>query len=174
MRFDRERRRGILSSLHDQALAFDNKASIILTVFGILLGLVATSFCSVYSTVCSLNQQWLVKWAVWSFSIFFFSGAFPLAFSLAAIFPRKDPLRGKDLNYYWGIASYDANTYCKELSANQADDDEQLNNQIWKNAKIVKTKHICVALAIYSLIPFGLSFLSSMFCLVYIIFISSH
>lgn len=166
-----ENKEQLLDSIKGQIAAFDNKASILLTTFGILIGLVASSFFACYSDITKIIDPKVICWIKTSFYAFFISGFFPLIFSILAIYPRKDPLREKDdINYYWEIASMSLETYTAE-SNKENPKKNLLESQIWKNSKIAKTKHILVALTIWSTIPFGLAFGSAMVAIVYALFI---
>ena len=145
----------ILGQIQNQISVFDNKASILLSVVGIVFAL-SLSFLDVFHADFFISQSVVYRnWYYVLFSIFILSAIVSIGSLVFVIFPRKNNTGKKYPNYYYDISSMSKDELRARLSS-QIDDvkDEYLLGQIMINSKICKRKNIAILIGIYSLIPF--------------------
>ncbi len=145
-----------LLSIQEQINKFDNKASSLITIVGIVfalsLGILDTfnQFAGIELTVdLQLKFSLLII-----FSIFYFiSFTVELVFLILVIYPRKKKEGQLSFTYYMDVAGLSKEQIKELLQESEANSLAATINQISINAKICKQKHRFLVIAIWILIP---------------------
>ena len=146
----------ILNGLQSQIVSFDNKASILLSVVGIIFAL-ALSFLDVFH-----SGFFIEKCLRFKISYYILFGGFILAtvisiFSFAmVILPRKHNRKVKYPNYYKDIVKMTKNDLENALN-DYSNKNDLILDQIMINAEISEKKHKWLFVGIISLVPFVLT-----------------
>lgn len=144
-----------ITSMQEQINKFDNKANILITIVGIIfalsLGILDTfNQFDKNSMTCEMQEKYI--WLLILSALYFVSFAIELTFLIIVIFPRKKKDGKASINYYMDAANMNQ----EEIRALLDNDDEEnasAVDQILVNAKICKSKHKNLVIAIWCLIP---------------------
>ena len=148
----------ILEQIQSQISIFDNKASILLSVVGIMFAL-SLSFLDVFHAEFFINQSASYhKWYYVLFSMFILSAMVSIASLVSVIVPRKNNTGKKYPNYYYDIAGMTKEEITTMLfnTTNENKTSDSMLGQILINSRICKKKHIATQIGAFSLIPFVL------------------
>ena len=144
----------ILDSIYSQISSFDNKASILVSIVGIVFALIL-NFLDVFSGESFNTIETNVKITYYFLFILFCLVALLTIFSfIMVIFPRKHKDAIHAPNYYRNIAQTDEEQYKQDLDKYLDTDD--IIKQIKINADICNKKHFWLKVGIILLIPFAL------------------
>lgn len=139
-----ERRKEILSYNVEWLKFAETKATLLLTILGVVLTIIYTNANDVYSSITNSLTQIILS-AITCFSIIM-----TLLFCFITINPRLKNVIGKSVIYYGTIKNFD--TYIeynnKLNSISDEDYKEMLSEQIYINSKIAWSKYINVGWAI--------------------------
>ena len=145
----------ILDSIYSQISSFDNKASILVSIVGIVFALIL-NFLDVFSGESFNTIETNVKITYYFLFILFCLVALLTIFSfIMVIFPRKHKDAIHAPNYYRNIAQTDEEQYKQDLDK-YLDTDDIIIKQIKINADICNKKHFWLKVGIILLIPFAL------------------
>lgn len=145
-----ENNKGILSGVLNQINSFDNKASILITVMGIIFGLSLT-FLERYKDLEGCD---CIKFCFkLIYILYVFSSLLSIIFSLFVIFPRiNKKQKPVNVNYYIDLCGMDYKNF-KENSDDFFNNEETFFNQIKSNANVCKKKHKYLRISIFCMIP---------------------
>lgn len=156
----KEKLRVALLTIQEQISKFDNKASILLTVVGIIFALslgILDVFNQFPQDIMTPKQQIKYCILIGCSILYFLAFAVEIVFLILVVYPRKKKGGTISINYYLDIASLTDNQIINLLQIN---DDEELTayvDQIKVNAEICKLKHRYLTFAIWFLIPLFVS-----------------
>jgi hypothetical protein len=138
----------------NQIASFDNKASIIVSILGIVFALSFT----VIEVVSSKSDQ-IKPYLFTSFLLFLISTIAALTFSVLVLSPknRKGNLNHKSLTYYKDLKDITHDEYMKLFKENG--DCGISIEQINQNARICSFKHLMLKISIVLMIPIVLFFI---------------
>lgn len=154
---------GIIADTKNQIQSFDQKASILLAVDGIVFGLLV-NFLDLFSDERFINNQnECLKTFYKIFFILFVIFAFIAIVSfIFVILPNRKPrTKSKNvnnklhINYYWDCANLNIDTF-NEASKEYIKTDEILVQQAINNAKVAKKKHIILVIGIILTVFFAI------------------
>lgn len=144
-----------LSAMQEQITKFDNKASSLITIVGIVFALslgILDTF-NQYIGIEIIGKLQVKFYLLITFSILYFlSFTIELIFLILVIYPRGKKEGEVSLNYYNDVANL-SKEQIKDLLLNESDLLQTTIDQISVNAKICKQKHKFLVLAIWFLIP---------------------
>lgn len=150
----KEEKNNILNSIYAQISAFDNKASILISVIGIVFA-ISLNFLSIFQTESFTNSYISLK--VWYY-IFFFTFCLTSFLSILSfvmvIIPRSDKRAQNSPNYYKNISSMSIEEINNAIVGKEND---YLIKQIKINGDLCMKKHKWLMAGIYLLIPFAIS-----------------
>ena len=150
----KEQKRLSLELILNQITSFDNKASIIVSILGIVFALSFT----VIDVISSKADQ-IKPYIFSSFLFFLISIIAALTFSVLVLFPknRKGKLNLKSLTYYKDLKDITDDEYIRLFkdNGNCGISIEQIN----QNARICSFKHLMLKISIILMIPMVLFFL---------------
>lgn len=139
----------ILSGVLSQINSFDSKASILISVIGIIFAL---SFSLLeYFSLYACNEIKHITFAI-TYILFVISSLLTIAFSVLVIIPRTSKEKKNNINYYMDLCEINYDDF-KRNSSDFYFDESVFFNQIKTNAKICKKKHKFLRLSIFSMIP---------------------
>lgn len=143
-----------LEIILNQIISFDNKASTIISILGIVFAL---SFTVIELIITKSYNSKIVIFVF--FFLFLLSVIISLLFAILTLFPRKRKgmKNNKSLTYYDDLKRMTEREY-EELfcdSKNCTISFEQIN----QNAKICSYKHLMLKLSFFSMIPIAIFFL---------------
>lgn len=150
----KEQKKLSLELVLNQIASFDNKASIIVSILGIVFALSFT----VIEVISSKSDQ--IKPYIFSSFIFFLIFVIAaLTFSVLVLFPRnrKGNLDNKSLTYYKDLKDITSDEYIRLFKDNG--DCGISIEQINQNARICSFKHSMLKISIMLMIPMVLFFL---------------
>ena len=150
----KEHKKLSLELVLNQIASFDNKASIIVSILGIVFALSFT----VIEVISSKSDQ--IKPYIFSSFIFFLIFVIAaLTFSVLVLFPRnrKGKLENKSLTYYKDLKDITSDEYIRLFKDNG--DCGISIEQINQNARICSFKHSMLKISIMLMIPMVLFFL---------------
>lgn len=154
----REQKEKILDGINGQIASFDNKASILISVIGIVFAL-SLSFLDVFSEEKFLDKSCTYKVYYYIlFILFILNTVFVVMSYIFVIIPRKKIGKNRYANYYKDMSKLDINdinNYNKYFE-DYTKDDNLLTEQIIINSKICNRKHLWLKIGIMSLVPFAL------------------
>jgi hypothetical protein len=131
---------------------FDEKASILFAVVGIVFGL-SLNFLGLFSEIKDDNCL-MKSMAIIFASCYFISFVIVIYFLIAVIYPRRKKGGAKNVIYYGDIVNMTNEEFEQGLQTlNKKSDNEFVTNQIKVNSKICNRKHINFVRAVWSLIP---------------------
>ena len=151
-----DEKKEILNGLQSQIGSFDNKASILLSVVGIIFA-IALSFLDVFH-----SDYFIEKYLCFKIGYYTLFGVFILAtvasiFSFAmVILPRKHNREVKYPNYYKDIVKMTQKDLERALE-DYSNKNDLILDQIMINAEISEKKHKWLFVGIISLVPFVLT-----------------
>jgi len=150
----KEQKRLSLELILNQITSFDNKASIIVSILGIVFALSFT----VIDVISSKSDQ-IKPYIFSSFLFFLISIIVALTFSVLVLFPknRKGKFNQKSLTYYKDLKDITNDEYIRLFkdNGNCGISIEQIN----QNARICSFKHLMLKISIILMIPMVLCFL---------------
>ena len=150
----------ILEGIYGQIASFDNKASILISVIGIVFAL-SLSFLDIFSTKNFAETTLCKRIVYYSLFIIFILNTFASIFSyIMVIIPRIKKGTNKYANYYKDASNYniDDNGVAEynNIFDSYNNDDNLITKQIIINSKICAKKHNWLRNGIISLIPFSI------------------
>lgn len=150
----KEQKKLSLELILNQIASFDNKASIIVSILGIVFALSFT----VIEVVSSKPNQ-IKPYIFSSFLFFLISIICALIFSVLVLLPknRKGKLNQKSLTYYKDLKDITNDEYIRLFKDNG--DCGISIEQINQNARICSFKHLMLKISIILMIPMALFFL---------------
>lgn len=150
----KEQKKLSLELVLNQIASFDNKASIIVSILGIVFALSFTVI-EVISSKSDLIKPYIFS----SFVLFLISVISALTFSVLVLFPkkRKGKLNQKSLTYYMDLKNITKDEYIRLFEDNG--DCGISIEQIDQNARICSFKHLMLKISITLMIPMVLFFL---------------
>ncbi|MGI6782354.1 MAG: Pycsar system effector family protein [Acholeplasmataceae bacterium] len=159
-----EQKSNTLQILYNQIASFDNKASIIISILGIVFALS-------FTVIDIINEKDIsIKPYVFSsFILFLISIMFSFFFSIMVFAPRKridKENKKKSLTYYEDLKIMTEREY-KELF-NSHDNVGASFEQIKQNAIICSKKHKNLTISIYLLVPIVFFFLSTVVLIIWL------
>lgn len=145
-----------LASIQEQITKFDNKANSLIALVSIVfvfsLGILDT-FGEIQSLEeGSYNKITFIIFCVFSV-VYFIIFLVDLTFLLLVIYPRKKRAGRMSINYYMDASRMNKSQILKNLNNSHEEDIDTQIDQIIINAKICKTKHKCLLVAMWLLIP---------------------
>ena len=142
-----------ISSVKEQIDRFDNKASILIGVVGIVFA-ISLGVMDVFNRLAISNAQVdRIKWILLLIFtvLYFISFAVVMVFLVLVIFPRKKKNdKMKSISYYMDISRMTVEEVENNLL--KAEDDAEID-QLIINATICTQKHKCLIRAIWTLVP---------------------
>lgn len=144
-----------LENIQRQIEKFDNKASILIAIVGIVFA-ISLGMLDVFSqlSLSEMTQDVAVKYTLMIvfISLYFLSFILEMLFLLLVIYPRKKKQIGYDsLSYYMDVAKMTKEDI--EEYANKLNETNILVEQLSINAKICASKHKNLIIAIWLMIP---------------------
>ena len=154
-----DNKKEILTGIYSQISSFDNKASILISVIGIVFALLL-DFTDVFSSNEFVNtQNNLIKFTFYlSFVVFCISAIFSIFCNIMVIKPRSHKKNQKYINFYKDISKMSKEEF-KEI-INGKNSDNYIEDQIMINARICNKKDLWLKTGLYGLIPFSSSLMS--------------
>lgn len=132
---------------------FDNKASILSAVVGIVFGL-SLNFLDLFGKVKENQSETKFILLIIFSSLYFISFIITIAFLLSVIYPRKKKTGAKNIIYYGDVANMTDNELEKGIKEfNDNEENYFVKNQLKVNSYICMKKHKCFVRAVWSLIP---------------------
>ncbi len=148
-----DNKKEILNGVQNQIASFDQKASILLSVVGIIFA-IALSFLDVFHTDHFTNQSDCFKiWYYVLFIIFIIVTAFSIFSFAMVILPRKHHVKTKYPNYYKDIVQM-TEAELEEAISKYSEKSKLIIEQIKINSGICEKKHKWIFSGILTLIPF--------------------
>ena len=148
-----ENNKEILEVVQSQISSFDNKASILLSVVGIIFAL-TLSFLDVFHSEFFLGKDITFRtFYILLFICYILITISLIIFLILVILPRKHNGKEKYPNYYRdinGLSKQDLKAAIKRYS----EEDDMILEQIKINAEICMKKHKCLKLGVIFFIPF--------------------
>ena len=150
----KEQKKLSLELILNQITSFDNKASIIVSILGIVFALSFT----VIEIISSKSNQ-IKPYIFSSFLLFLVSIIATLTFSVLVLLPknRKSKINHKSLTYYKDLKDITNDEYIRLFKENG--DCGVSIEQINQNARICSFKHLMLKISIVLMIPMVLFFL---------------
>ena len=143
----------ILEGIQSQISFFDNKASILLSVVGIIFAL-TLSFLDVFHSEFFLGKDATFRnFYILLFICYILITLTLIIFLILVILPRKHNRNGKYPNYYLDIKDLSKQDL-KDAIKRYSEEDDMILEQIKINAEICMKKHKCLKLGIIFFIPF--------------------
>lgn len=143
----------ILEGIQSQISFFDNKASILLSVVGIIFAL-TLSFLDVFHSEFFLGKDTTFRnFYILLFICYILITLTLIIFLILVILPRKHNRKEKYPNYYLDIKDLSKQDL-KDAIKRYSEDDDMILEQIKINAEICMKKHKCLKLGIIFFIPF--------------------
>ena len=156
----------ILNGIQAQISSFDNKASILLSVVGIVFA-IALSFLDVFHSDFFIKQINCFKIGYYIvFGAFILSTAVSIFSFAMVVLPRKHKPGTKYPNYYKDIVKMTKNELETTLK-DYAEKSDLVLDQIKINSEICKKKHKWIFAGIILLIPFVLSIITLTFMTIF-------
>ena len=145
----------ILDGIQSQIVSFDNKASILLSVVGIVFAL-ALSFLDVFHAGFYIEQSkyYQVCYCIF-FVLFIIVAIAAMVCYVLVILPRRNKTQYMYGNYYLDICQMSKEELVK-IYSKEDNVDDCLLGQIIINSQICSKKHKYILAGIVLLIPFGL------------------
>ena len=145
----------ILNGVQSQISSFDNKASILLSVVGIIFGL-TLSFLDVFHAEFFEQQSSCFRnWYSTLFILYVLVTIVLIIFLILVIFPRKNKNGLKSPDYYLDINSLTKEELNEAIKKNN-ENNGMILDQIKNNSKICSTKHFWLKSSIILFLPFVL------------------
>ena len=150
----KEQKKLSLELVLNQIASFDNKASIIVSILGIVFALSFTVIEVISNKSCQIKP-----YIFSSFLFFLISIIAALAFSVLVLLPknRKGKFNQKSLTYYKDLKDITDDEYIRLFKDN--DNCGVSIEQINQNARICSFKHLMLKISIILMIPMALFFL---------------
>lgn len=154
-----EQEKNILNNVSEQISSFDIKASIQVSIIGIIFGF-SFSFIEVLDKIKKLEgiEKSVINKYYISFSITYICAIvfaiLTIVFSMLVIIPRKHHDERVNINYYNDLKDMSYDEY-KENGKSFISSDEQIFKQIKVNSKICAKKHFFLKASILSMIPYA-------------------
>ena len=145
-----------VQSMQEHINKFDNKASILITIVGIIFALslgILDTFNQFDRATLTCEMQVKYYLLIGLSSQYFISFAVELIFLLLVIFPRKKKNGEISVYYYMDVAGMDTAGVRALLDGEDSEDNKSMIDQILVNARICKSKHKNLVIAIWCLIP---------------------
>ena len=161
-----DNKKEILNGIQNQIASFDNKASILLSVVGIVFAL-AISFLEIFHAdfFIELNCE-TAFWFYFIFCLLILSTVGSLTLLILAIVPRKHSGDKKYPNYYVDINDLSTDEL-KTLIKEYEEKDDLILEQIKINSGICCRKHTFLKFAIISLAPFIASIIAMVLMIIF-------
>ena len=162
-----ENKKELLTGIYSQISSFDNKASILISVIGIVFALLL-DFTNVFSSKEFINlQNDLIKISFYiSFILFCLSAVFSILCNILVIKPRSHKEKNKYINFYKDIAKMSQDEFGHLLNSKKSE--KYLDDQIRINAKICNKKDLWLKAGLYGLISFAISLISMITLILFI------
>lgn len=160
-----EKLRYSLENMQRQIEKFDNKASILIAIVGIVFA-ISLGLLDIFRQLFSAEiiPEIMVKYIliVVFISLYFISFVLEMLFLLLVIYPRKKKQVGYDsLSYYMDVAKMTKEDIAEY--ANKLNETNILVEQLSINAKICANKHKNLVIAIWLMIPLCVSMITLFF-----------
>ena len=164
-KFEYQNAKNILQNIYTQINSFDNKASILISVIGILFGL-SFSFLNVLDKVITNENNLELSVKMGEYIIFSITYVYSIAnailsifFALLVIIPRKHNRDEKYINYYNDLKNMSYEDFLKK-GDEFVFNNKKLFEQININSKICSKKHFYLKASIISLGPYAISIIA--------------
>ena len=165
IKFEYQNAKNILQNIYNQINSFDNKASILISVIGILFGL-SFSFLNVLDKVISNENDLTLSIKTGEYIIFSITYIYSIVnailsifFALLVIIPRKHNRGEKYINYYNDLKNMSYEDFLKK-GDEFVFNNKKLFEQININSKICSKKHFYLKASIISLGPYAISIIA--------------
>lgn len=151
----REQKNSILNNIYSQINAFDNKASILITVVS-LVSAISLSLISVFSTYNYISKSEIFKvWFPILLITLYIVSFLDIASFVLAIVPRRKLGQAIYANYYKDISHMNFDEYEAYFNI-FIENDDLLTNQIIINSVIASKKHFWLKIGVWLLPIYGL------------------
>ena len=145
----------LLNEVQSQIASFDNKASILISVVGIIFAL-ALSFLDVFHMDFFIEQSAFFRgWYYGLFIAFIVATVFSILSFAMVILPRKHRAQAQFPNYYRDIVKMNSEDL-KTAINKYVEEDALIIGQLKINSEICYKKHKWLCVGIISMIPFVL------------------
>lgn len=161
-----EENKQILDGIQNQISSFDNKASILLSIVGIIFAL-TMSFLDVFHTSFYVEQNTVFKgWFSSIFVIYIIITILIIVSFILVIIPRTNKEKTKYPNYYRDIKNM-TKEELKQSLIEYSNSNELIIEQIMINSSICNKKHFWSKIGITLMIPFILCIISLIFMIIF-------
>lgn len=145
----------ILEGVQSQIASFDSKASILLSVVGIIFAL-TLSLLDVFHADFYINNNQVFKfWYSFLFIVYIIITILTIIFLISVIIPRNHKKGKKYPNHYKDIITYSDEELTKDIKKYESNEN-LIVDQIKINANICNQKHIFLKMGAILLVPFVL------------------